>query len=63
MKIVIVVYKDGATGAVICDEVVVDLINGGWVNCIGISKRWGLMDPGSTTAQYPMWAVKGVWAT
>lgn len=62
MKFVIVEYKDGTTGAVICEEVEVDTLNGGWVSAIGITKRWGLQDPGSTTASYPMWAVKGVWA-
>lgn len=61
MKFVIVAYKDGTTGAVICETVEVDLVNGGWVTCAGIKQRWGLMDPGSTNAQYPMWAVKGVW--
>ena len=62
MKFVIIEYKDGTTGAVICKDVSVDTINGGWLTCEDITSRWGLMDPGSSTAQYPMWAVKGVWA-
>ena len=62
MKFVIVEYKDGTTGAVTCEEVTVDLVNGGWVSCVGITQRWGLQDPGGTAAQYPVWAVKGIWA-
>jgi hypothetical protein len=63
MKFVIIEYKDGTIGAIICNEVMFDTVNGGWVTCAGISKRWGLVDPGTDVAQYPMWSVKGVWAT
>lgn len=62
MKTVIIQQPGGITPAVLkCEEVRIDPVNGGWIDCMGISENFGLMSTPDISQQFPLSQVKGIW--